>query len=440
MRRHWPVLVGAVLLGVLVAGVVVVATPKTYTATATVALRWIGRQPGVAELANARYLTREAETVALLVERADVLQTTADLLDEPRSPSWLEGRIEATVPLDTQLVRISGSAGGPTEAADVANMAAAAVVTYSANGLLSPSVDTQVVVSARAPVAPALPKRGAYLMTGLLIGLVVGVVGVLIAARRGVPRPDGAPVDAGEDTPKHGRSLSDRQLQRLPYLVWVILIAASIPWRTGTFYEGGADPVVLAKASLSLVALGIGLWAVSRSSTLLDVPAVPVLLLALYLGVTLVGGIANQTTMPSMIVAVRVAILAATLCLMAGVVPAAELMRRLVHVLGALMFMGATTGFMANPGGRLGGAIPMLNPNLLALLAVIVTMWLVAKVFMAQENLWELAVIGICLVIILQTGSRTALAALGERWPRCCCASLRSGSAPSLWQHSPCRC
>ena len=129
MRTHWFRVVIATLLGAVVAGVVAVAMPNTYVATATIALRWIGPDPGVAELTNARYLTREAQTVALLIERPDILDRAAARLDDPRS---LAGGVDATVPLDTQLVRVSGSAASPGVAAELATAAAEAMVSASA--------------------------------------------------------------------------------------------------------------------------------------------------------------------------------------------------------------------------------------------------------------------------------------------------------------------
>lgn len=403
VRLRWPVLVGAMLLGVALAAGALALTPKTYVATATVALRWVGPQPGIAELNNARYLTREAQTVALLVERPDVLRSAATILGDPGEP--LPGRVEASVPLDTQVVRVRALAAGPASAADVANAAAEAVVAQSAGGRLSPNVDTQVVVSARQPTSAALPERGPYLVTGLLVGCLLGCATVLLTAKRTVGQR-AHPAEPGDDS---GPSRSGG----LAYVVWVILIAAAIPWRTGTFYEGGADPVVIAKAGLSVVGLALAALAYARSPRRLPVPALPVVALAVYLGITVIGGVANQAASPSIVVAVRVGILTATVCLMAAVVAPAELMRRLVHVLSALVLMGAGTGLLLGGGSRLGGVIPMLNPNLLALLAAIIAVWVVARVFTAKEHLWEFAVLAGCVGIILETGSRTALAALG---------------------------
>lgn len=396
MRTHWFRVVIATLLGAVVAGVVAVAMPNTYVATATIALRWIGPDPGVAELTNARYLTREAQTVALLIERPDILDRAAARLDDPRS---LAGRVAATVPLDTQLVRVSGSAASPGVAAELATAAAEAMVSASANGAMSPNVDTVLAVAALPPVDPIAPRKSLYLAGGLLAGLLIGVVAALVGTGRRAEELSADPA-------------APHQSLHVAHVVWVLLVAATVPWRSGTFYSGGADPVVLGKAALSVLALGIAGWAAVRKMPRLPVPAAPGLLLVPYLAVTVIGGIANDAAAPSIVVAVRVAILMATVCLLAAVYPVAELARTLVHVLGACVGIAVITG-LGSYSGRLAGGIPPLDPNLLALLSSVIAIWLLAKVLMAKDSLWELAALGGVFIVVVMTGSRTGIAALG---------------------------
>lgn len=396
MRTHWFRVVIATLLGAVVAGVVAVAMPNTYVATATIALRWIGPDPGVAELTNARYLTREAQTVALLIERPDILDRAAARLDDPRS---LAGGVDATVPLDTQLVRVSGSAASPGVAAELATAAAEAMVSASANGAMSPNVDTVLAVAALPPVDPIAPRKSLYLAGGLLAGLLIGVVAALVGTGRRAEELSADPA-------------APHQSLHVAHVVWVLLVAATVPWRSGTFYSGGADPVVLGKAALSVLALGIAGWAAVRKVPRLPVPAAPGLLLVPYLAVTVIGGIANDAAAPSIVVAVRVAILMATVCLLAAVYPVAELARTLVHVLGACVGIAVITG-LGSYSGRLAGGIPPLDPNLLALLSSVIAIWLLAKVLMAKDSLWELAALGGVFIVVVMTGSRTGIAALG---------------------------
>jgi capsular polysaccharide biosynthesis protein len=395
IRARWALVLTAVILGAVVSGGIAIVIPKTYVATATIALRWIGPDPGIAELANARYLTREAETVALLAQRPDVLESAATQLGVSATDYGLADRVEAKVPLDSQLVRVTGSAGRPGEAAELATAVAEAVVTASAGGATSQNVDTVLAVAARSPRSPVAPRLPLYLAAGLLAGLVAGVAGALIASR-------------GSRAPQ---SMSAASVQPA-HVVWVLLVAAAIPWRVGSFYEGGFDPVVLAKAGLSVAALGASAVIATRAQQRYSVAALPPLFIGLYLVVTLIGGIANDATAAAMVVAVRMAILAVTVCLLAVALPSRELARTLVHVLAVLMTMGALSG-LPSYSGRLRGVIPLLNPNLLAVLASVVAIWTVAKVLTGTDRIWELGAIGACVLVVVLTGSRTSLTALG---------------------------
>ena len=398
IRTRWIWLVLAVVIGAASAVGLALATPKTYVATATIALRWIGPDPGVAELANVRYLSREAQTVALLVDRPDVLERADSHLDAAIGSAAIAGRVEATVPVDAQLVRVAASAERPGEAAELANAVAGTMVSTAANGAVSANVDTTLAVEASSPAAPIAPRRSLYLAAGAAVGMIVGVAAVL-AGRS----PRGVRINGG-----------DARIARLRpiHLVWALLVAAVIPWRTGSFYEGALDPVVLAKAGLSVLAVVASLAIAARADPRVAVAAQPVLLLSLYLVVTVLGGIANGTTASAVIVAVRMSLLMAAICLLAVAHPPLELVRSLVHVLAVLMTVGALSG-LPSYSGRLRGVVPVLHPNLLAMLASIVAIWLVAKVFTSRESGWELLALGACVAIVVLTGSRTSLAALG---------------------------
>ena len=191
----------------------------------------------------------------------------------------------------------------------------------------------------------------------------------------------------------------------------MLLIAATIPWRRNVFYEGGADPVVLAKAGISLVALTTAAWTFYRTPHRHPVPAIPVLLVFAYLAITLVGGMANQDLSAAAVVAIRVGILTTAISLLAATYSPRYAMRSLVHVLGVVVVLAAVSG-LPNYSSLLGGALPPLNPNALAFASAVVCIWLLAKVLAAQDSAWELFAIGGLLIVIVLTGSRTGLGAL----------------------------
>ena len=112
------------------------------------------------------------------------------------------------------------------------------------------------------------------------------------------------------------------------HLVWVLLLAATIPWRKNVYYEGGVDTVVLAKAALSVLALALAIYFARDRLRDLDVPGSPVLMLLAYLAVTIVGGDASGQLSAAVVLAVRVAILAFTVVFLAARFPSRVVLSR----------------------------------------------------------------------------------------------------------------
>lgn len=409
LRLRWLVVLLAAVMGVAGGVALAVATPRAYVATATVMLRWVGSDSGVAQYDNLRYVTSRTQTYSALSDRPIVLEAAIKNAGLDFTVAELGSRVDAETPRGSQLIRIMGWSGHPREAADIANATAEAlaaeVAREEAGGPFQRgSIDAVVAVEAVPPIDHATPRTAMYVAVGAAMGLLAGIVAALTLtylSARSRPRRElelpTAPPTTRRVTGAH--------------VVWALLIAATIPWRSNTFYEGGADPVVLAKAAISIVALGISMWVFRRTPHRHPVPAAPVLLLGAYLVVTAIGGLANQDLSAALVVAVRVLILMASLCLVAAAYGTRYLMRALVHVLGVLILLSTMSGLTVFS-GRLGGIMPPLNPNALAFITAVVCIWLLAKVLAGQDSTWELFAIGGCLVIVLLTGSRTGLAAL----------------------------
>lgn len=405
IKARWALVLLVTVLSIGAGAVAALVAPMVYVGTATLALRWVGAQPGVAELANVRYLAREAESVAVLVERPSVVERASrDVGLELETEDALRA-VSAEVPLDSQLVKVSAEADTPERAAAFATSVAETLVIDANEEGFAPDAEAFMVLSAVPPTSYSEPRLMLYLIAGLLAGLVAGIAAssvLFLSERRTVPVSASARVAPGEE--RRWKAL------QTPHLVWVLVVAASIPWRTDTFYEGGADPVVIAKAGLSLVALGISAWAAFRAPHRYPLPATPVLLLLVYVAVTLVGGLANDAIVPSAVVAVRVAILAAAVCLLAVTTPAFQLFRALIQVLGISVALSALSG-MPSYSGRLSGVMPPMVHNLLAMLTCIVAIWLLSKILTGKDTFWELFGLGGCLLVIFLTGSRTSLGA-----------------------------
>lgn len=196
-----------------------------------------------------------------------------------------------------------------------------------------------------------------------------------------------------------------------PYLVFAILIAATIPWRIKTYYSGGSDPVVVTKAALSLLALGLAcVLCLHRERRPIRVS--PVLFLVTYLACTVLGGWGAADLVPSVVIAIRVLLVAATILVLAATFDAERLIGCLVAAMATYGAVGSVTGLATLSEGRLWGKFPPLHPNMLALMAVVVVLWCLWKVVAGQDTLLHvlggLAAVG----ILVATGSRTPLAAL----------------------------
>ncbi|MFT3832717.1 MAG: Wzz/FepE/Etk N-terminal domain-containing protein [Micropruina sp.] len=408
IRVRWLTVVLATVLAGLAGVAVASIVPKTYVATATVLLRWIGPEAGTAQVRNVQYVASRTSTYVLLAGRPAVLQRAIEQNDLTMSVGDLKRRIEASSPRDSQLILVNASSRDPKQAALLANVVADSLVEEvsreeSRGPLNAATLDAVVVVVATPPQSAATPRLAMYVAVATLIGVSLGIA---VAALRALSA-------ARSKKQTFVAALPPPQSRRLSgaHIAWALLVAATIPWRSDVFFDGGADPVVMAKAGISILALGLSIVLFRQTPRRHPVPAAPILILAGYLAVTVVGALANQDLMPSLIVAIRVSILAASVCLLAAVYGSSYAMRSLVHVLGLLVVAASVSGLLSYA-GRLRGVLPPLNPNLLAIVTAVVAIWLVAKVLAGTDSFWEFFAIGGCLMVVLLTGSRTGLAAM----------------------------
>lgn len=196
------------------------------------------------------------------------------------------------------------------------------------------------------------------------------------------------------------------------HIVWALLIAATIPWRKGVYFEGGLDTVVLAKAALSLIALGVAIHLSQHARGFAAVPIAPPLTILTYVAVTIIGGFAHGTFMAAAIVGVRIAILCCAITLLMLRYEAYFVLRSLVHVLGILAISAAVSGLAMGTTERLGGVIPPMNPNELAFMATMCFLWLFSKMLQCWESPRDLVLAAVFLGIVVMTGSRASLAAV----------------------------
>lgn len=197
--------------------------------------------------------------------------------------------------------------------------------------------------------------------------------------------------------------------RRQVLVVTFFLVAGTVVWRQGDLFTGGVDPVVVAKAMLSLLALALSWRMAARSAAPRPRGTGSLWILLLLLAVTIFGALTNGTLAASAVVAVRVIVLAVTLHLLLRSQPALAVVSGLVWSGGAIALVAAVTGLPTLSRGRLDGGLPPLNPNGMALLAGVVVLAVLWQIVLGKTR-WYLWLIAIgFLGIAWLTGSRTAM-------------------------------
>ncbi len=195
-------------------------------------------------------------------------------------------------------------------------------------------------------------------------------------------------------------------------LVAVLLVAATVGWRRGTYFAGSVDPVVLAKGAVSAVALVLALLAAAAGPRT-RVGTGTLWVLALLLGGSVFGALTAGTPLAGGMVAARVAVVALAVFLLLRSSDARSVVVALTGACGLVAAAAAVTGLpSAADTGRLAGGLPPLAPNELALLAgvvVLVGTWRL----LCDGGRWPVALAVVAaLGVVWATGSRTGLAML----------------------------
>lgn len=194
-------------------------------------------------------------------------------------------------------------------------------------------------------------------------------------------------------------------------VVCFLAISAQVPWRANVFYDGGADPVVLAKGALTLTALGIGVAIVRSRGHRFDVPASPFLWVFAFLGCTVLGAAADGRLVPTVVLAVRVLLVLLIVAVLMSTYRPQDVLHAVIVVFGLLVVVATLTTLALGTTGRLRGGLPPLHANELASLAVMCLIWVVARLFRGEDRPASVLFVPACIAIIILTESRTSLAA-----------------------------
>jgi capsular polysaccharide biosynthesis protein len=211
VARSWIVVVVAVAAGLVTAGVLVLTTTATYTASAQVLFTGHATTSGQDLAYVGNYVQSRMQTYKNLGKSTDLLESVAGAIKSKETPKELAERTEIEVSQISTVATVSATDTSAKGAALTANTLAAAMLNavqkLEADNAADPKANTsdkpakatiQGVVTGRAeaPTSPSDPDIPFYLVSGVLAGLLVSV-GVI--ALREVLRGETSASRAGED-------------------------------------------------------------------------------------------------------------------------------------------------------------------------------------------------------------------------------------------------
>lgn len=196
------------------------------------------------------------------------------------------------------------------------------------------------------------------------------------------------------------------------FLVLSLLLVSSVAWRRGVYYSGGLDVVVVAKALLDVLAVGLAWTAPRAGVSWAQLRAGPVPWLCLYLALSMVGALLEGTAFASAVLAARVLLLVLTIVLLVRSYPWSVLLSCLLTAMLALALVGSVTGIGTLSSGRLYGGIPPLNANEISQLVSVPLACLVWRCVNHAATTLEVLSVPVLLSVIWLTGTRTGLVVL----------------------------
>jgi hypothetical protein len=192
---------------------------------------------------------------------------------------------------------------------------------------------------------------------------------------------------------------------------WTLVIVSVLSWRTEAYYSGGFDAVVVAKALLSVVALVRANSAWARAPHRSSIGVRSVLIIGAYLAVSVLGGWASSEPVSSGVLAIRVAILAATVAFLVSAYRRLDVVRALCAALVLVGLFTALTGASSLAHGRLTGGVLPVSPNQLAMMFGFPLVVLTWGLVYGQRFKFDVLMAPALMALIWLTGSRTGLAA-----------------------------
>jgi len=180
LRRRWLAIVLSMVTGLAAAGIATVVVPATYTGEASVVFSGHATTNGQDVAYIGSYVQSRMQTYRKLAESASVLQIVLGATGSHESVDELRDQVGVDVSQVNTLATVRVDGGNAKRAAAATNALAAALVdaVKKVEGAGTPraTVEGVIVSKAEVPTRPSDPDVKLYLLVGLFLGLIVGVV------------------------------------------------------------------------------------------------------------------------------------------------------------------------------------------------------------------------------------------------------------------------
>lgn len=192
--------------------------------------------------------------------------------------------------------------------------------------------------------------------------------------------------------------------------IMLMLVLSVVTWRAQTIYDGGLDFVVLAKAALGSLAVGLA-WA-ARVCAPVGRPMgnTFVWLLLAFITMSTFGAWTDGGLAVSGVLSMRLLLVTIAVVLLVKTFPRPQLLYDLLTSFTVVALVTAVTGVPSLvTDGRLRGGILQLHPNELSLVCALPAVGLVYLVIQRRASLRHYLLLATLAAALVATGSRTAL-------------------------------
>ena len=200
LRDHWRVVIAALAVGLVVAGLALLVVPEKYSASVDAFVLPSGATPDATSAYQGGLLSEQrVKSYVQLFDGGRVSDLVVARLNLPMSPDDLTKKITVSAQTDTVILSISVVDPSPQQAVLLANTAADAFRTLVSqleqppDPRVPPATSIKLVAPARLADGAVSPDPKLYLTAGAALGLLVGIA---LAVRRNAR---GRPVRSVED-------------------------------------------------------------------------------------------------------------------------------------------------------------------------------------------------------------------------------------------------